>query len=284
MIRKRVKNRSSGSYLGKGFYLKLGVIGAIIILIIGAFLFVNLKSVGKAGEAPCYGEEYTYCPTEGAIGKEKTGEVYRENPSIESLKSGKCNDSVCAGFCEKGYCFSNTAKIYDCFASNSVVRFDDFDSFCKPLTAQDNKDNNYNWIDCEGEWKGTVISGNEQFYCSKETKGRFYPCIDELNGEVNPNTEKKYLCVASSNKWMTCDDKIGDKKLQLNDRFVCGADKVWSECKDANKGISGTKKYYCSKDGDNKWKWKECTKAGLSADLTQLCQQEGTPATWKWAV
>ncbi|MBI4981140.1 hypothetical protein HZC30_06315 [Candidatus Woesearchaeota archaeon] len=280
---KDVKSRSSRSYLGKGWYSKLAIIGAIIILIIGAFLFVNLKSVGKAiGDSCEFGKkEYTYCPDIGIVGSDGLG-VYQEKTAIVSLKEGNCDSNEqkksCPGFCNAGYCISNTAKYLDCFAPNSVIRLNDFDSLCQPLTGQQDPNNNYNWIDCEGEWKGTVISGNEKFYCGGDKK--FYPCVTETDGTAYPKSSNKHLCVSKENKWVTCDDKL-DKKdwLKLDGLFLCRGS-YWDKCNVTK--VSTTKVYYCSKDGDNKWKWKECTKAGLSADFKQLCQQEGT--TWKWAV
>ncbi len=285
MLKKEEKDKhsvsSKHSSSHKEFYTKLAVIGVIITLVVIAFLFIGVKPSGKA--------DYNYNPNTEEIGGQSSskGVVYSEKSAVASVKNNDCPGNDCAENCKNNFCFSKAAMDnYDCFAPNTIVRVDDGnsgvrDKLCEEITNGETYDG-YNWIVCAGDKLGELFDENDKFYCGKNKK--FYPCITETNGEVNPNTEQKYLCVASSNKWVTCESNL-DKKIQLDGLFLCWQKDnawKWDQCGNNDKGKAvDTKKYYCENVVD-KWKWKECTKNELSADGKQYCQQEGTPTTWKW--
>ncbi len=289
----------------KVFYQKSAIIGLVVVVVLGVFLFAELKGVGKAWESATI-EDPFYNAVATFTGEAEQGAVYYESIPKENKDKDEYGDtsSECKGKhdCDENcpypnqqsatFCYSTSAEF--CFAPSSVIRTSNQDSVCvdpSNYNTYKNKNeytgltdgtyNGYNWLNCKGDLKKTTAL-NGKFFCTDDKK--FLPCVEDYDGvyKKDANNVVKFLCVASSKKWVTCDDKIGDQKLQLDNKFVCGADKVWSECKEANKGISGTKKYYCEKESD-KWKWNECTENELSADGKQYCQQEGTPATWKWA-
>jgi hypothetical protein len=256
----------------KEFYTKLAVIGVIVIVVIGVFLFAGLRTAGKAS-AFVINDGYGYNPdVETIVGDgTDTGIVYAEKVPVESSEKDCAENN-------SGYCFSKTADVNDCFAPNSVLRFKNNDKLCEALDSGDVNDGTH-WISCTGNNMGNIFDENEKFYCGGDNK--FYPCVAENNKKVYSNDAKKYLCVASKNKWKTCSDKLVETdKLQLDNEFLCiNSTWKWQECSSVE--ATSDKKYYCEKDED-KWKWKECTKNELSADNKAYCQQKGISAVWKW--
>ncbi len=300
-----VSSKHSSSH--KEFYSKLAVIGVVVVLVIGVFLFAELKGVGKAvGDVPLSG--YYYNPNasnpsvatgEGFVYYEKKVEQADDDNSdcnINNKGKWKCDEN-CPYPNKKPYtyCYSTYDIVnnddgedifneLECYAPFSVTREGGADRLCvNPENYSKYKSegyylgdsgglyNGYNWINCSGDAKGKVHL--DKFYCGKNKK--FYPCIAETNEEVNPEKERTYLCVASSKKWVTCESSLSTK-IQL-DKFLCNSSNKWQECTSTK--ITSNKKYYCEKESD-KWKWKECAKAGLSADLKAYCEEEGT--MWKW--
>ncbi|MBI4981136.1 hypothetical protein HZC30_06295 [Candidatus Woesearchaeota archaeon] len=291
MDKKKVIERRNPKRISsqRDFYQKLAVVGIIVLIVLGIFFLAGLKGVGKASYTPSDKEVYI----EGNSKKAVDDSDYCGPDSGDDECKDNCGDST-------KWCYSTLKDL--CYPTNSIIKGegsanwvqnddlsysygfgyttdDKIAALCDPA-GEGSFPPGYAWVFCTGSIKKTVYK--EKFYCSNG--GQWFPCTGEkdptgklINDEIIK--DEKHLCVASSKKWMTCDEKL-DKKdwLKLDGLFLCRGS-YWDKCDSDSKGVSTTKVYYCSKDS-GKWKWKECANTKLSADLTQLCQQEGT--TWKW--
>ncbi len=304
MVKKRAIKSGSGvedNTSSKSFYTKLSVIGIVVILVLGIFLFAGLRGVGKAWVSASESDPF-YNAGAATTGEEYQGVVYYEevpqedkDEDDEGDTESQCKkktdcDENCPYPSQQAatYCYSTTADTWTCYPPSSVTRTSNQDSVCvdpSNYNTYKNKNeytgltdgtyNGYNWLDCkDGVKKTTVLDG--KFFCTDDKK--FLPCVEDYDGvyKKDANNVVKFLCVASSKKWVTCDAQL-TTKIQL-DKFLCNSSNKWQECTSIK--TTSNKKYYCEYVVD-KWKWNECNgKNELSADGKQYCQQEGT--MWKW--